>query len=147
MVEPRTMASLVRDARASTSFTMVLLGIAAGIALLLGAVGIYGVISYVVSRRTQEIGVRMALGAPAGSVVRGVVRQGMALAGAGVGIGLVGAWAGSRLLASLLYGVSAHDPMTYAVTAAALIGVALVASWLPARRASRIDPVEALRAD
>jgi len=147
MVEPRTMASLVRDASASTSFTMVLLGIAAGIALLLGAVGIYGVISYVVSRRTQEIGVRMALGAPAGSVVRGVVRQGMALAGAGVGVGLVGAWAGSRLLASLLYGVSAHDPLTYAATATALMGVALVASWLPARRASRIDPVEALRAD
>jgi putative ABC transport system permease protein len=147
MVEPRTVESLVRDASASTSFTMVLLGIAAGIALLLGAVGIYGVISYVVSQRTQEIGVRMALGAPAGSVVRGVVSQGMTLAGAGVAIGFLGAWAGSRLLGSLLYGVSAHDPLTYAATSAALIGVALLASWLPARRASRIDPVEALRAD
>lgn len=147
MVEPRTVESMVRDASASTSFTMILLGIAAGVALLLGAVGIYGVISYVVTQRTQEIGVRMALGAPAASVVRGVVSQGMVLAGAGVGIGLVGAWAASRLLASLLYGVSAHDPLTYGVTAAALIGVALLASWLPARRASRIDPVQALRAD
>ena len=147
MVEPRTMASLVGDASASTSFTMVLLGIAAAIALLLGAVGIYGVISYVVSQRTQEIGVRMALGAPAGLVVRGVVGQGMALAGIGVGIGMVAAWAASRLLASLLYGVSAHDPVTYFATAAALTSVALIASWLPARRASRIDPVQALRAD
>lgn len=147
MVEPRTMAGIVRDAMASTSFTALLLGIAAGIALLLGTVGIYGVISYMVSRRTQEIGVRMALGAPRGSVLRHVVRQGMVLVGVGLGVGLVGAWGVSRVLSSLLYGVSATDPATYALTAAVLALVALTASWIPARRAARVDPVEALRSE
>ncbi len=103
---------------ASTSFTVLLLGIAAVIALVLGTVGIYGVISYVVSRRTQEIGVRMALGHRRRLVLREVVGQGMVLAGIGVAIGLVGAWGVSRVLASLLYGVSTTDPLTYAGTAA-----------------------------
>jgi ABC-type antimicrobial peptide transport system permease subunit len=147
MVEPRTLARIARDAMAATSFTMVLLGIAAAIALVLGTVGIYGVISYVVSRRTQEIGVRMALGAPAATVLRQVVGQGMVLAGVGVVVGLAGAWGVSRVLASLLYGVSPTDPLTYAGTAALLGGVALLASWLPARRAASVDPTEALRAE
>jgi putative ABC transport system permease protein len=147
MVDPRPLAQVVSEASAATSFTVVLLGIAASIALLLGAVGIYGVISYVVGRRTQEIGVRMALGAPAGLVLRNVIGQGMALAGTGVVVGLVGAWGASRVLASLLYGVSTTDPTTYAVTAGALALVALVASWLPARRAARLDPVRALKAE
>jgi putative ABC transport system permease protein len=147
MVAPRTLASVVADAGAPTSFTMVLLGIAAGIAMLLGTVGIYGVVSYVVSQRTAEIGVRMALGAPAGLVLRSVVGQGMALTGLGIAVGLVGAWAASRVLASLLYGVSATDPLTYAGTAALLALFAGLASWLPARRASRVDPVRALRAE
>ncbi|MCG6957726.1 MAG: ABC transporter permease [Gemmatimonadetes bacterium] len=147
MVEPRTVATIVRDAMAPTSFTVVLLGIAAGIALLLGTVGIYGVVSYMVSRRTQEIGVRMALGAPGGVVLREVVGQGMTLTGVGLVVGLLGAWGVSRVLASLLYGVSATDPMTYAVTACGLGLVALLASWIPARRAAQVDPVEALRSE
>ena len=109
-----------------------LLGIAAGIALLLGTVGIYGVISYIVSRRTQEIGVRMALGAPAETVLRGVVGQGMTLTGIGVAIGLLGSWGVSRALASLLYGVTATDPLTFAGTAGLLAVVALLATWIPA---------------
>ncbi|MHB1193886.1 MAG: ABC transporter permease [Longimicrobiales bacterium] len=147
MVDPTTMEKIARDAMSATSFTALLLGIAAGIALLLGTVGIYGVVSYVVSRRTQEIGVRMALGAPASQVLREVVAQGMALTGAGVAVGLLGAWGVSRVLATLLYGVSATDPATYAATAVALTGVAALASWLPARRAARVDPVIALRAE
>jgi len=147
MVNPRTLRSVVRDAMAATSFTALLLGIAAGIALLLGTVGIYGVISYVVSRRTQEIGVRMALGAPAGVVLREVVRQGMGLTGIGVAVGLVGAWGVSRLLTSLLYGVSPTDPLTYLGTSLTLVVVALLASWIPARRAALVDPVEALHSD
>ncbi|HSM60535.1 MAG TPA: ABC transporter permease, partial [Longimicrobiales bacterium] len=147
MVEPRAVEGIVRDAMAATSFTVVLLGIAAAIALVLGTVGIYGVISYVVSRRTAEIGVRMALGAPAARVLREVVGQGATLASAGIAVGLLGAWGVSRVLSSLLYGVTATDPLTFAGTAALLVLVALLASWIPARRASRIDPVEALRAE
>jgi len=147
MINPRTVESVVQDSMASTSFTVLLLGIAAGVALLLGTVGIYGVISYIVSRRTQEIGVRMALGAPANIVLRSVVGWGMTLTGIGVVLGLFGAWGLSRALASLLYGVSASDPLTFAGTAVVLGLVALMATWLPARRAARIDPVEALRTE
>jgi ABC-type antimicrobial peptide transport system permease subunit len=147
MIAPRTVQSLVDDSLAQTSFAVLLLGIAAGIALLLGTVGIYGVVSYIVSRRTQEIGVRIALGAPAATVLRGVMGQGMTLIGVGVGIGLVAAWAMSRALASLLYGVSATDPVTFLGTAALITAIALLATWVPARRAARVDPVEALRAE
>ena len=147
MVEPRTVETIAREAMAATSFTVVLLGIAAGIALLLGTVGIYGVVSYMVSRRTQEIGVRMALGAPGAVVLRQVVGQGMTLTGLGLAVGLLGAWGVSRVLASLLYGVRATDPATYVVTACGLGVVALLASWIPARRAARVDPVEALRSE
>jgi ABC-type antimicrobial peptide transport system permease subunit len=147
MINPRTVQTIVDESMASTSFTVLLLGIAAGIALLLGTVGIYGVISYIVSRRTQEIGVRMALGAPAASVLRDVVGQGMTLTGVGIGLGLVGAWGMSRVLAALLYGVAATDPLTFIGTAALLAAVALLATWLPARRAARVDPVEALRSE
>ncbi len=147
LVDPRTLVRMQQDAMASTSFTVLMLGIAAVIAMVLGTVGIYGVVSYVVSRRTQEIGVRMALGAPAGAVLRDVVGQGMVLAGVGVAIGLAGAWGVSRVLASLLYGVSATDPLTYAGTALALTLVAGLASWIPARRAASVDPTEALRSE
>ena len=132
---------------AATSFTVLLLGIAAGIALLLGTVGIYGVISYIVSQRTQEIGVRMALGAPGETVLRSVVRQGMALTGVGLLVGVFGAWGLSRAMSSLLYGVSATDPLTFGGTALLLALVALAAVYVPARRASRVDPVEALRSE
>ncbi len=132
---------------AATSFTVILLGIAAGIALLLGTVGIYGVISYIVSRRTQEIGVRMALGAPAASVRRAILGQGLRLTGIGVLLGLLASWGVSRALASLLYDVTATDPMTLAGTSGLLILVATLATWIPARRASKVDPVEALRSE
>jgi putative ABC transport system permease protein len=147
MVNPRTVEDIVRTSMASTSFTVLLLGIAAGIALLLGTVGIYGVISYVVSRRTAEIGVRIALGAPAATVLRSVVGQGLRLTALGVAIGLLGAWGLSRVLASLLYGVTATDPTTFTGTSLVLIVVATLATYVPARRASRVDPVEALRAE
>ena len=147
MINPRTVETIVDESLVSTSFTVTLLGIAAGIALLLGTVGIYGVISYIVSRRTQEIGVRIALGAPSAQVLRGVVGQGMRLTAIGVVLGLVGALGLSRALESLLYGVPRTDPITFGTTAALLTAVALLASWIPARRAARIDPVEALRAD
>ncbi len=147
IILPRTVESIVSDSMQATSFTVLLLGIAAGIALLLGTVGIYGVIAYVVSRRTAEIGVRMALGAPASLVLRRVVGQGAVLIGIGLGVGLIGSWALSRALASLLYGVTATDPLTFAGTAVILATVSLAATYLPARRAARIDPVEALRTE
>lgn len=147
LINPRTVETIVEESMASTSFTVLLLGIAAGIALLLGTVGIYGVIAYIVSRRTQEIGVRMALGAPASTVLRGVLGQGMRLTAFGLAIGLLGSWGISRALASLLYGVTATDPLTFASTAGLLALVSLLATWIPARRAARIDPVEALRSE
>ena len=132
---------------ARTSFTLVMLAIAAAVALALGVVGIYGVISYVVSQRTREIGVRMALGADRRDVRRMVLRQGVILAGIGVVIGLVAAVGLTRFMSSLLYGVEATDPVTFAAVAALLTAVALVASYLPAVRASRTDPLVALRCE
>jgi ABC-type antimicrobial peptide transport system permease subunit len=141
------MSAIVADATSRISFTTALLGAASGVALLLGLVGIYGVVSYVVSRRTREIGIRMALGATA-PLVRGmVVRQGLFLAGVGAGIGLLAAGALSRILGSILYGVSATDPLTYGAVALALVMVATMASWLPARRAAGVDPAQALRSE
>lgn len=141
------MTEVFETATARTSFTMAMLGAASGIALLLGLVGIYGVISYVVSQRTREIGVRMALGA-SGSSVRGmVVRQGLLLSGVGVGIGLLASALLSRLMGSMLYGVSATDPLTYLAVPLALVGVAVLASLIPALRAAAVDPSRALRAE
>jgi predicted permease len=147
LVNPRTVESVVTESMASTSFTVILLGIAAAVALLLGTVGIYGVISYIVSQRTQEIGVRMALGAPARSVLTTVVAQGLRLTALGVAIGLVASLGVGRVIASLLYEVSPTDPLTLGGTAILLTAVATLATWLPARRASRVAPVEALRAE
>jgi predicted permease len=144
---PRTMEQVFRGATARTSFTMAMLGAASGIALLLGLIGIYGVISYVVSQRTREIGVRMALGATAPSVRGMVVRQGLSLAGAGIGLGLLAAGLLSSVMSSLLFGVNALDPLTYGAVAVALVGTAAFASWLPARRAAGVDPSRALRED
>ena len=144
---PRTMDDRFAAATSRTSFTMALLGAASGVALLLGLVGIYGVISYVVSQRTREIGVRMALGATAPSVRDMVVRQGLVLTMAGVAIGLAAAGALSSVMASILFGVSATDPVTYGAVALALVVVSLVASWIPATRAAGVDPSKALRFD
>jgi len=147
LTDVRTMREVVAASMADTSFTMVLLGIAALVALLLGAVGIYGVIAYVVSQRTREIGIRMALGARSEDVQGLVVRQGLAVTVPGVLLGIVAAFALTRLMSSLLFGVSTTDPMTFVLVPLVLTGVAMLASYLPARRASRIDPTEALRAE
>jgi predicted permease len=141
----RTMEKVVERSMARTSFTMLLLGIGAAVALLLGAVGIYGVISYVVSQRTQEIGVRMALGAQRGDVSGMVMKEGLLLALIGIGIGLAGALAATRLMKALLYEVSATDPATFAAVPVLLAAVALLASYVPARRAAGVAPLEAIR--
>jgi len=141
----RTMEDLVSRSMARTSFTLVMLGIGAALALLLGAVGIYGVLSYAVSQRTRELGIRMALGASASGVRRMVVRQGLQLALIGVSLGLIAAYGLSGLLQGLLYEVSATDPLSYVAVTAVLVAVAVLACYLPARRASSTDPLEALR--
>ena len=140
-----TLQQIFDRSMARTSFALVMLALAAAVALLLGAVGLYGVISYIVSQRTREIGVRVALGASQADVGRMVLRQGLGLAGIGVGIGLVGAAALTRLLSALLFGVKPVDLATYATVAAGVTAVAALASWLPARRATRVDPIKALR--
>ena len=140
-----TMEQAIFESVARPRFRTVLIGVFAGLALLLAAMGIYGVIAYSVAQRTQEIGVRMALGARRTDVLSLVVRQGAALALIGIGIGLVGALAVTRSLSSLLFAVSATDPFTFIVVPAVLAAVALLASFLPALRATRIDPLIALR--
>lgn len=147
IADVRTMQRVLASSIARTSFTMALLAISAVIALVLGSVGLYGVISYVVSQRTQEIGLRMALGAHAATVRRMVVRQGLVVAGVGVAIGVCAGLVLTRLMAALLYGVTATDPPTFVAVPVLLIAVATAAAWLPARRAARVDPAEALRAN
>jgi putative ABC transport system permease protein len=143
----RTMLSITHDALAETSFTMTILSIAGVVALVLGAVGLYGVIGYVVSQRTKEIGVRIALGAVPASVRRMVLRQGLALAGIGTAIGLAGAALLSRLLEAVLFEVDSRDPATFLFVATALLLVSALAAYIPARRASDVSPLEALRAE
>ena len=140
-----TMESIVSDSIAGTSFTMFLLSLAAAVSLFLGCVGIYGVISYVVTLRTPEFGVRAALGATSRAIVLHVLRRGVALAGAGVVLGLAGASLMGRMLTSMLFDVAPLDPVTFAVGSATFLLIAVAACVLPARRASRVDPVDALR--
>jgi ABC-type antimicrobial peptide transport system permease subunit len=147
LAQVRTLQDVLDRASAQMAFTMVLLAIAAGVALTLGVIGIYAVMSYIVSQRTGEIGVRLALGAEPRSVARMIVRQGGFVALGGITIGLAAAFAGSRLIESLLYGVSPRDPAVFAATTLTLLGVALLACWLPARRAARLSPLEALRTE
>ena len=143
----RTLQEVYDRSMARTSFTFILLTIAAGMALLLGVVGIYGVISYAVSQRTREIGIRVALGAQQSSVRAMFVRHALSLTGIGVACGLVAAAAFTRLVATLLFGVNALDPLTYGTVSAVLAAAALLAGYIPAHRATAIEPVDALRAE
>ena len=142
-----TLKALYDQSMARTSFTLVMLAIAGGMALVLGIVGIYGVIAYVVSQRTREIGIRTALGAQPAGLLGMFVRHGLLLAGVGAALGLVAAAGLTRLMSSLLFGVTALDPVTYAAVSALLIAPRVLASYLPARRAIAVDPVQALRAE
>ena len=145
----RTMEQQVSESPAVfvRRYPLVLIGAFAGAALVLAVVGIYGVISYAATQRMREMGIRVALGARAGDVAWLVLRQGALLAAGGIAVGIVTALALGRLLSTIVYGVSVTDPATYIVVAALLGSVTLLASWLPARRASRADPMVALRAD
>lgn len=143
----RSMDQIMAEEVAGTSFTMILLGIASGVALFLGSIGLFGVVSYVVAQRTREIGVRVALGAR-GADIRGMVlAQSGRVAVSGIVLGLLGAFALTRLMGAVLYGVSALDPLSFAAAPAILTAVVLVATWIPARKASRVDPVVALRSE
>ncbi len=142
-----TMAQLAERSMERLSFTMLTLAIAAALALILGAVGLYGVLSYIVAQRTREIGVRMALGAAAGQVRRMVVAQGARVVGLGVLIGGVASLAATRALGSLLFGVSALDAPTFAAMSAVMVAIGLLACYVPARRASSVDPIEAIRGE
>jgi putative ABC transport system permease protein len=143
----QTMQEIYDRSMARTSFTLVMLAIASAMALVLGVVGIYGVISYAVSQRTREIGIRLALGVQPGQLKRMFVRDGLTLAGVGTAIGLAAATGLTRVMSSLLFGISALDPVTYVAVPVVLVLATLAASYLPARRAAAVDPVEALRAE
>jgi putative ABC transport system permease protein len=147
MFEVRTMKeTLDRSLWARRAYSW-LFAVFAGVALVLAAAGIYGVISYAVSRRTHEIGIRLALGASPGRVLRQVLGQGMVLVVIGITLGLGATLWGARLLETLLFGVSTRDPLTYALVAAGLVCVALLANLMPARRAASVDPMRALRSE
>ncbi len=145
--EPRTMNEVIADSLARRRFAMILLNAFATVALLLASLGLYGVISYLVSQRTHEIGIRLALGARPRDVLGLVLRQGLKLTLGGVALGLLAALGLTRLLARMLYGVSATDPLTFGVVALLLTLVALLACWIPARRATQVDPLIALRTE
>jgi predicted permease len=140
-------AETVRGTLAPERFVAGLLAVFAGVALALAAVGLYGVMAYAVGQRTREIGIRMALGARPREVLGLVLRQGAVLLAGGLAAGALAAWGLSRLLRGLLYGVAPYDPPTFAAMAALLAATAVAATWLPARRAARLDPVEALRVE
>jgi putative ABC transport system permease protein len=142
---PKTMQERVSESAAAPRFRTLLLALFAALALVLAAVGIYGVISYSVTQRTHEIGIRMALGAGRRDILKMVVGRGVLLTMIGVGIGLAGAFILTRIMASLLFGVSATDPVTYTVVSVLLVAVAFLACYIPARRATKVDPMVALR--
>jgi putative ABC transport system permease protein len=143
----QTLEEIQAHSMAQTSFALVMLGIAASVALLIGVVGIYGVIAYAATQRTREIGVRMALGAQIGDVRKMFLRHGLSLTGTGIALGIGVALMLTRVMSAFLFGVGPMDPITYVAVSGALAAVALLATYLPARRASRVDPVVALRAE
>jgi len=143
----RTMQQAVSDATSSQRLTFVLLGLFAVAAFALASIGIYGVVAYTVAQRTHEIGIRLALGADGGRIVRMIVTQGLAMTVTGVGVGLVLAVGATQALAAMLFGVGAHDPGVFIATAATLTAAAVSASYVPARRAARVDPAIALRSE
>jgi putative ABC transport system permease protein len=145
MDDAETMQQLLSMSTSGRRFNTLLLSLFALLAVLLAMVGIYGVMSYSVTQRTHEIGIRIAVGAQTSDVLRIVIGQGMLLALIGVGLGLVGAFALTRLMTTMLFGVEPTDPLTFISLAALLIGVGLVACYVPGRRATRIDPLVALR--
>jgi len=145
LASARTMQEVYDKSAVRTSFTLVMLGIAGVMAMALGMIGIYGVVSYTVSQRKREIGIRLALGAQGGDVLQMVLRQSAKMAFVGVAIGMAAALGLTVLMRSLLFGISPRDPLTFAAVAGLLIVVALLASYIPARRAMLIDPIVALR--
>jgi ABC-type antimicrobial peptide transport system permease subunit len=147
LADVTTLQAIYEKSLARTSFTLVLLAIAGAMAMLIGLVGIYGVISYSVTQRTREIGIRMALGAEQSKLAKMFIGHGLMLAAIGIVCGLAAAFVLTRLMSSLLFEVNPVDPITYAVVSASLIAAALLASYLPALRATKVDPVEALRAE
>jgi predicted permease len=145
LYQVRTMDQLVSDSLSRQRFLLLLFGIFAGLALLLACIGIYGVLAYITSRRVPEIGLRIALGASSGDCMRLVLRQSLGMVSAGVAVGVAAAFAAGRLLQRLVNGVQSADPLTFAIMICVLIAAALLASFVPARRASRVDPMRALR--
>jgi putative ABC transport system permease protein len=145
VTQVRPMSEVLSVSLAAQRFNTLLLCVFAGVALLLASVGLYGVLAFSVAQRTREIGIRMALGAQAGDVLRLVLRQGLALSVLGVAVGICASVAGTRVLRGLLYGLAPTDPATFTAVALLLLVVALVACLIPARRALRVDPVVALR--
>jgi putative ABC transport system permease protein len=143
----RTMDEWVSNNAAQPRLNAILLAVFAGVAMLIAAIGIYGVLAYSVNQRTREIGLRMALGSPRAQVLRLIVREGVTVGAMGIGAGLAGALVLSRVLASLVFDVPVRDPLTYVAVAGALAVVALAACVIPARKASRVDPMVALRCD
>jgi ABC-type antimicrobial peptide transport system permease subunit len=145
--DARPMSAVMRDSMSRLSFMIIMLGAAAVVTLLLGAIGLYGVMAYVVTLRTRELGVRVALGASPRSVAAMMTRQGLVLTAAGIAGGLVLFAVTAHFLRAFLYGVAPGDPVTLAVASALLAGIAALASWIPARRASRVDPADVLRSE
>jgi putative ABC transport system permease protein len=143
----RTMTEVVAESLAQARFNTLLMSVFAAVALLLAVIGIYGVMAYSVAQRAHEIGIRQALGAQSRDVLKLVLAQGVKLALLGVGLGLAAAFGLTRLMKTLLFGVSATDPLTFVVIALLLLAVTLIACWLPARRATKVDPMIALCAE
>jgi ABC-type antimicrobial peptide transport system permease subunit len=147
LAKVRTLEEVYRKSMARTALVLALMGIAGGMALVLGVVGIYGVVAYAVARRRKDIGIRMALGASGASVAGLFLRDGLRTALMGAVIGLLAALGLTRLMASMLFGVGPLDPLTYGAVAMVLLGAAALASWWSARRAAAVNPIEALRVD